>query len=333
MESLKRPLFDDVSEYGQCFADADYWHPYVSEVIRRHNLPGAGRVRETLPGTHPVFIVDERFVVKFFTHLFQGSQSAIIEKAVYDRLTKDSFVPAAALVGSGDLFPVQDGQWHWPYLITTVVEGSSFGETEPHTWEDRVHAAAAAGVLLRQFHSQRLSAQGVLSAHWHDFDELLERRRRAMCMPGALDAAPPHVRPLIKARLESASPPFDPHQTCHLLHGDLNADHLFGVQEAGGWRFTGVIDFGDVKVGDPIYDFVPLHIGLFRCDKRLLRICLDAYEPDRTMLRDFAQRAMDYTWLYESCVVKDLFAANPAFALARTMEELGGAVWNVNQQP
>jgi len=82
-------------------------------------------------------------------------------------------------------------------------------------------------------------------------------------------------------------------------------------------------------VGDPIYDFVPVHIGLFRCENRLLRICLDAYEPDRTMLRDFAQRAMDYTWLYKSCVVKDLFAASPAFALVRTTEGSASAVWDV----
>jgi hypothetical protein len=41
---------------------------------------------------------------------------------------------------------------------------------------------------------------------------------------------------------------------------------------------------------------------------------------------------MDYTWLYESCVVKDLYATSPAFALARTIEELANAVWNVGQQ-
>ncbi len=40
-----------------------------------------------------------------------------------------------------------------------------------------------------------------------------------------------------------------------LLHGDFSADHL--LHQAG--ELSGVIDFGDVRLGDPAYDFVGLY--------------------------------------------------------------------------
>ncbi|TCP52872.1 aminoglycoside 2''-phosphotransferase [Tumebacillus sp. BK434] len=41
-----------------------------------------------------------------------------------------------------------------------------------------------------------------------------------------------------------------------LLHGDLSAEHLL-VQDG---KLTGVIDFGDLRIGDPAYDFVGLYV-------------------------------------------------------------------------
>lgn len=38
-----------------------------------------------------------------------------------------------------------------------------------------------------------------------------------------------------------------------LLHGDLNPDHVLFDKKTG--LISGIIDFGDVRIGDPIYDF------------------------------------------------------------------------------
>ena len=43
------------------------------------------------------------------------------------------------------------------------------------------------------------------------------------------------------------------------------------------WIPLSVIDFGDAKVGDPLWDLVPLHISCFRADKRLLRKFCQTY--------------------------------------------------------
>ena len=44
-----------------------------------------------------------------------------------------------------------------------------------------------------------------------------------------------------------------------LIHADLNCEHIFCAPERG--ELTGVIDWGDVAIGDPALDFVGLHYG------------------------------------------------------------------------
>ncbi|ASS75919.1 hypothetical protein CIG75_13755 [Tumebacillus algifaecis] len=44
--------------------------------------------------------------------------------------------------------------------------------------------------------------------------------------------------------------------TPRLLHGDLSCDHL--LAQSG--KLSGVIDFGDLRIGDPAYDFVGFYV-------------------------------------------------------------------------
>jgi aminoglycoside phosphotransferase (APT) family kinase protein len=62
-----------------------------------------------------------------------------------------------------------------------------------------------------------------------------------------------------------------------LLHGDLNDDNILGSGPSLEWKPCGIIDFADALSGDPLYDFVPLYISCFRCDKQRLTKFLLAY--------------------------------------------------------
>src|SRR2546421_9547152 len=122
-----RPVFRSRQEYGPRFTDAAFWRPYVAEVCRRHDLTPVTRVRAGLPGTHPVFLVEERWVVKFFADLFGGEESFAIEREITDLLAGVPGFPAPRLVAEGDLFPSQSG-WRWPYLVFSRLPGTSLGE-------------------------------------------------------------------------------------------------------------------------------------------------------------------------------------------------------------
>jgi hypothetical protein len=66
---------DDDAAYRRYFMDPVEWRPYVLQVCQRHNLQDHGQVCPGLAGSFPTFIVDEKWIVKFFGRLFDGVAS------------------------------------------------------------------------------------------------------------------------------------------------------------------------------------------------------------------------------------------------------------------
>jgi aminoglycoside/choline kinase family phosphotransferase len=110
------------------------------------------------------------------------------------------------------------------------------------------------------------------------------------------------------------------------VHADLNQDHVLGVWEAQHWQPCGVIDFGDALVGDPTYELVALHLGLFRGDKRLLQAFLAAY-GDAELGRGLPTRAMAMTLLHEFDLLDVL---EPEVFMVETLEELASRIWDIS---
>lgn len=114
-----------------------------------------------------------------------------------------------------------------------------------------------------------------------------------------------------------------------MLHCDLNADHVLGSFEGERWHPAGIIDFGDAMVGDRLYEFVALHLGLFRGDKRLLRTFLDDYGFDAALRRDFVRRAMGMTLLHEFNVLSSVLPAFPEAGRVASLAELATLLWDL----
>ena len=106
---LERPSFASVHEYGSRFTELAYWRPYVEEVCVRHGLIDAEMIRSSLPGSHPVFLVGDRYVVKFFSDMFGGERSFAIEREIFALLNQIPEFPAARLIAEGNLFSGDDG--------------------------------------------------------------------------------------------------------------------------------------------------------------------------------------------------------------------------------
>ena len=75
-----------------------------------------------------------------------------------------------------------------------------------------------------------------------------------------------------------------------LVHGDFNEDHVIVRRIAGRWRVVGVIDFGDVELGDPAYEWLPLWFGLMRRDPAFLRAFMRRYEPGMRLTAKWRDR-------------------------------------------
>ncbi len=327
-----RPEFATVKEYGQRFTDPTYWRPYIEEICRRHHLTPCGEIRSGLPGTYPVFIVDGRYAVKLFGDLFKGAVRFPVELEMYGLLATDREIPAPALVASGKLYPKGNG-WPWPYIVTEAIAGKSLGEVEEHvSHRDRVDVCRFFAPAVRRIHSLRPRRSGYLRPSWGAFDRFLSEQK-ARCsenhrgwgsLPGHLVGQLDEYLPPAPELVNHGAPP------C-VLHCDLNADHVLGHFKGGRWRPTGIIDFADAMVGDRVYELVALHIGLFRCDKGLLRLFLGEYGFDEDLRRDFVRRAMSMTVLHEFDVLSEVIGVFSAAERVASLEELAALLWDLDQ--
>jgi Ser/Thr protein kinase RdoA (MazF antagonist) len=324
-EHLDRPVFHSVEDYGRLFTDGEFWRPYVTEAGARHGLYGSS-IRTGLPGTNPVFIVDDQYIVKFFPDLFAGDVSFPIERDLYSLMTSAGGIPAPTLLAHGELFGT-DGGWPWPYIIVSLLPGQSIGEVQI----DRADMEAIVNWLapvLRRIHLLPVEYTATLKPEWDQFEQFLAQQQVNLIeQHAAWRSLPAHLAAQLPAfAQETVRLPTN--QAPLLIHADLNQDHVLVTERDGHWLPTGIIDFGDARVGDLAYELVALHLGLFEADKHLLQLFLDAYGVPAQERPALLQRAMHMTLLHEFNVVGPLFERWPAVRALPSLHALGEALWN-----
>lgn len=119
------------------------------------------------------------------------------------------------------------------------------------TSAEKMELAVTLGSFLTTLHMHEPNIQlpTIEKAYWAAFYREIE----AKAFPLLSRAEQEWTRELFGAYLEE---PENFAYTPRLLHGDLSADHLL----ARSGKLTGVIDFGDLRIGDPAYDFVGLYV-------------------------------------------------------------------------
>jgi hygromycin-B 7''-O-kinase len=320
--------FETLDVYRKHFMDSVFWQPHVQAVCRRHGLLPCQQVRAGLAGSFPTFIVEDRWVIKFFGRLFGGELAYETELQVNGLLPPDLAVRAPALLYSGSL--LEDGlTWGWPYLIFEYLPGISIGEVyEQVSFEDKLALASALGKVTRQM--QRLSLDGAplfragLDAYARFFHD-----QRAKCFANhrQWQSLRGHLIDQLEEYLLPVEILVDPLVPHGLIHADITRDHILGRLEASRWVTLGLIDFGDARVGNVFYDLAALHIDLFQCDKRLLRAYLEAYGlEDR---RQFAHKAMSAALLHEFDIFSVLVEVYPQAHQAASLSDLAEEIWNI----
>jgi hygromycin-B 7''-O-kinase len=214
--------------------------PAAAEICRRHSLEPAG-LSMAGSGTHLVFLLPG-LALKVFSPIWPEDFTAERE--------------ALRAIGGG-AFPqilfegCLDG---WPYLVMTRIRGVPAADVWPDLpLGDRCRLLEELGGIIRVVHSNRPPPR--LATGWDGF---LSERRAGLDAGNMLPPGPwldwLHSR---TARCTGA--PFEP----VLLHADITPDHVFLAGRPGGWRVSGLIDFGDAMGGHPLYELgAPL---LFFC--------------------------------------------------------------------
>jgi hypothetical protein len=259
------PTIVSIQEYRSRRSDIDFWWPYVSEILKRHNLfdstqtPTAG-----FNPTHPTFLFGD-VVVKLFGFIPAWQASHDAELAAQTLVSTDPEIAAPRLIADGQLYDAA-----WPYLVTTRMPGTAWHHAKLSS-EQKLSVAAELGRQVRHIHA--LHPSGVATHEkWADLNMKSAAERSSL---------PPHLTAQIDDYLTRLDP-FDP----VFVHGDLVQAHAF--IENG--HLAGIIDWGDAMVADRHYEIIQIYRDMFNCDKSLLRVFLEA--SDWPVSSDFPRQAM-----------------------------------------
>jgi hygromycin-B 7''-O-kinase len=325
---------DDLDTYCRLFTDVNLWTPYVREVCRRHALP-CQTVHLGVPGTCPVFLVDRRWVVKFYGRLFDGAQSFAAEREAGRLVGQDPFIQTAALAASsalsdasdpGDEGALGETDWPWPYLVFEYIQGISIGEVFGQvSFEDRVHAARELGDTVRRIHALPLAGSPVFPDSQDAYQHFLEQQRVGVVgRQREWGSLPESLVEQIDDFLPPVQELVDRSRAAHLIHADLTRDHLLGRMENERWTSLAIIDFGDAMTGDWLYELGALHLDLFGSDRRMLAAFLEAYRLPDEKKADLPRTALATALLHQF----NLFAGVPREILAaETLEELADRLY------
>ena len=269
------PAVCDWAAWGALFTDVERWRPAIARLwaaapslAARTGVASVDRVAAGFPGTCAVFVLDEAAVIKFFPPMVAGD--FVREREAY-RLLVGRVPEMPRLLASGVLRDRID----WPYLVTSFCPGRDWREA-------RADMPAEAQLAVARTLGERIS-----------------RVHRTTIPPG--DAWPPNDAwpRFVAARLAGVSPALRtvlPEAVAaaaeallrgtdwfagwpSLLHADLTEDHALVECRAGRWALSGLLDWADAEVGDPLYEWVALYFGFCGRDVALFRAFLAGYDP------------------------------------------------------
>lgn len=314
--SLLRRLDMSIETYGLVFLDADRWRPFVELVCSRHAVEPR-MITSGAPGSFPTFIVNRTHVVKFFGPLLDGLDCWHTEIEVAAMLGRT--VPIPDVIGAG----VVAESPPWRYIVSRFVDGEAYDQVRDRLdTSQRIRLARALGMLIRRVHDRDVPLGRALAPNWENWTAFIDIQRRDLAnRHRAWGKLPEHLilhldRYVDDYRIETSTAPV-------LVHADLHEQHVFGsIDGDREWRISGVIDWGDARIGDRFYELPALHLGLFRGDGIMLSAFLEAYGWPGYRTDSFARRAMTMTLLHEFNVLAKYTFPDDVQALDQLAENL-----------
>jgi hygromycin-B 7''-O-kinase len=295
-----------------------YWQPALDSIRARHSLPNGAWERSAL-GRNIVFVcgpVVAKLSPPFWRH--EVPREAAVLQFVHNRLP----IAVPELLATGELDT-------WRYLIQTRLPGELLRSVWPGL---HLHAKTALahqhGAILAALHALPIQHAPVsLAFDW----PLLLAEQAAECLPAMQRAGVPEALVADAVPyLERALPLLAADTDGWLLHGDLDAINLLVEYQHAQWRITGLVDWGDVKLGPMAHEFISPRVHMYREEPDLLRPWYEGYKllsADRTA--QLEQNLMARAMLYYADEFTSILSKVPEANHCQTWTEVAPYFWRI----
>jgi hygromycin-B 7''-O-kinase len=307
------------SHYAKRRTDLELWREPILAALARVGAP-LGELRGvTEDATNVVFELGDVYFFKAYPPFFGGRERLHHEAMALRVLATNPEVPAPTVAYRGELDP-DATDWKWPFLVLPRLPGKPYSlYWNQASNAEQAMAARSIGKLLREIHRSGPGHElpiAVTKSWPGGFGEFLERNREWKRHLSEMQGAA-IWDDLMAADVRSLGQGWGV-----LLHGDFDLSHLL----SDGPKITGVLDFGDVLIGDPIYDFVTVAIWTFDRHPELLQAFAEGY--GLTLDARFFEKLGTFALLHEATEVPDILPW-VVDSGASTREELGRYLWGV----
>jgi len=225
-------------------ANPSEWLPIAVDVARSHSLSCADP-HVFSNGSNLVVGLDPQLVLKIFPPMLW--HQFVSERAALSRLQGRLSVPIPQIVSEGE----RNG---WPYLIVTRMSGVVGTEAWTGLPEDQKESVLnQIGEIIAEVQRVPVGDLSQLQPQWEQFipkqrKECRARHERLGLPQSYLDGLD-HV-------LQEAATLIPLNAAPVILTGEYTPENILLSERSGGWRLTGLIDFGDVMTGWGEYDLV-----------------------------------------------------------------------------
>jgi hygromycin-B 7''-O-kinase len=292
-----------------------FWQQALQTIVAVHQLPAQQWSRAAL-GRNIVFL-SPTVVVKLGPPMWPGEMPR--EVAALQFVAGRLPVTTPRLLATGTL-------GGWDYLVQERLPGTNLRDLWPDL-DDQVRARVAHqhGELMAAIHSLPLhDAPADLHFDWAAMlAEQHECCARDMREAGVVMALVDQVDAYL------AATPWSIEQgESALVHGDLDRLNFLASEIDGVWEITGVVDWGDVKIGPPSHEFISPGIHMYRDNRAELLRWYQGYallRPERaaTYQHVIMARAM----LYYPDSFADFIQKIPGAASCSDWTAMASAFW------
>lgn len=293
-----------------------FWQPALDWITAQHQLTPDGWERASL-GRNVVFLSDQ-YVVKLsppFWH-YESPREADALRFVQGQLP----VATPLLLATGTL-----GSWH--YLVQTRLPGRLLRSAWPElAAEEKTALIVQHGAIMAAVHaipvtrapaSLAFDWAGMLAAQFAECEE-------AMLRSGVSE----HLLQGLEAYLAQAPSLLAQDPSYSLIHGDLDAINLLVEQQGAEWQITGLVDWGDIKLGPVAHEFISPRVHMYRAEPGVLEPWYASYGPGLSFSSpEVRYMLMARTMIYYADEFRAILQAVPGAAGCRDWEAVEACFW------